>query len=130
MAGPEGIRVDGLKELQRDIRKAQDKELGKKLRAANKKAADVVKDRAKPEAPVQSGRLAKSVTSKAGQRDAHVKAGTAARVPYAGAIHFGWPRRGIKANRFLNRALWRTREQVGKVYEVEIEDLRKLISSL
>lgn len=124
------IRIEGLKELQRDLRKAQDKDSKKLLRKANKTAAEVVALRAaQKEAPRKSGRLRKSIGARAGQTSSKVKAGTASRVPYAGAIHFGWPRRNIRPNRFLNRALWRTRDQVRDAYSEALEVLAKALSS-
>lgn len=130
MSRKPSIEVDGLKALQREIRRTQDKELKRKLRTSNKKAAEVVKDRAASrEVPTKSGRLRKSIGVRAGQRDSKVKAGTASRVPYAGAIHFGWPRRGIRPNRFLNRALWRTRDEVREVYAVSLDQLAEALSS-
>lgn len=54
-------------------------------------------------APKRSGRLAASVRGNKAKAKAIVIAGRA-RVPYAGAINYGWPRRGIRPALFMQRA--------------------------
>lgn len=54
-------------------------------------------------APKRSGRLAGTVRGNKAKAKAVVIAGRA-RVPYAGAINYGWPKRGIKAALFMQRA--------------------------
>lgn len=93
------IQVDGLDELRRLVRKAPP-EIRKQLRATNKAAAEIVAAEARVLVPVRSGRLRSSIKATAGQKEASVKAGTAARVPYAGPVHFGWPGRPNKARRW------------------------------
>lgn len=129
MAQPSKIKVENLKELQREIRRLQDKELAKQLRQANKAAADLVRDEARTDAPELSGALARSVTTQAGQRDAAVKAGSPSRVPYAGVIHFGWPRRRIKPNPFLFGAFRKRRDEVSRTYEDLIHEVVKALES-
>lgn len=132
----EAIRVDGLKELQAKLR-AVDRALPRQLRAANKEAAQVVADRAKVLVPVRSGRLKGSIGVRAGQRDAEVKAGSAARVPYAGPIHFGWPGRPnrdrgwrggpIRPQPFLYQARDQRIGAVIAVYEQRIDKLTRSV---
>ena len=55
------IEVDGLKELQRELRNLGDKALPKEMRLINKDGADKVRDTARDMAPVVSGRLKKSI---------------------------------------------------------------------
>ena len=129
MARSGGFKVDGLKELQKEIRKTEDVELKKRLRLANKEAAQVVADQAKVEVPRRSGRLARSIGTQASQTSAFVKAGTAARVPYAGPIHFGWPKRNIRPQPFLYEALDKRIGEVRKAYEKNLEKLGKGLSS-
>lgn len=100
MAETEQARIEGLNEVLRDLHRFGDKDTPKAIRAANKQAAEVVVPTARAEAPRRSGRLAASVAAKATQKYGAVKAGTAARVPYAGPIHFGWFRRHIRPNPF------------------------------
>ena len=123
------IRVTGLRELQSKIRKLEDKDLRKELRAANKSAAEIVADQAAREAPKATGRLARSVKASAGQRDASIKAGTAARVPYAAAINFGWKAKGIQPNPFLYRAMAKVSDKASDVYETKIRALAERLGT-
>ena len=129
MARSGGFKVDGLKELQKEIRRTEDVELKKQLRLANKEAAQVVADQAKVEVPRRSGRLARSIGVQASQTSASVKAGTAARVPYAGPIHFGWPKRNIRPQPFLYEAMDKRIGEVRRAYEKNLEKLGKSLSS-
>jgi hypothetical protein len=99
------IEVHGLNETLRDLRRLNDKEIPKAIRQANKAAAEMVAPMARALAPQRSGRLAASVKARATQRSGAVVAGSKVRVPYAGPIHWGWPKRGIAANKFMLRAL-------------------------
>ena len=126
MAAPMAIRVTGLRNLQREAASIN-KDLGKELRKANKSAAEIVAEQARREAPRRSGRLAKSIGVVATQRGASVKVGTAARVPYAAPIHFGWFDRNIKANEFLYRAMAKTSKKAAEVYEKKIGELAERI---
>ncbi|MFC9739155.1 HK97-gp10 family putative phage morphogenesis protein [Streptomyces noursei] len=125
------VRVEGLNELKRALRQLRDTELNKKVRAVNKEAAEIVKPEARKTAPnhtrtakdakrYKPGKLEKSITVIASANSAAIKAGSASRVPYAGAIHFGYPKRRIRPNRFLYRAMARTSDQVSDTYEREI----------
>ncbi|WP_411144970.1 hypothetical protein [Streptomyces sp. x-80] len=125
------VRVKGMREMQRNIRRLRSRELNNSVRAANKAAAEVVKPAAESTAPkgrrdaksgrrYKPGKLAKSVKVTASGKGAAIKAGSAARVPYAGAIHFGYPKRHIRPNRFLYRAMARKSDAVSETYEREI----------
>jgi len=129
MARSGGFKVDGLKALQKEIRQTEDVELKKQLRLANKEAAQVVADQAKVEVPRRSGRLARSIGAQASQTSAFVKAGTAARVPYAGPIHFGWPKRNIRPQPFLYEAMDKRIGEVRKAYEKNLGKITKDLSS-
>lgn len=54
-------------------------------------------------APKRSGRLANTVRGNKAKAKAIVIAGRS-RVPYAGAINYGWPRRSIRPALFMQRA--------------------------
>jgi HK97 gp10 family phage protein len=126
---PEAIRIDNLRETAQAFRRAERKDLGKKLRLANKDAVEVVKDEAKSQVPVRSGRLRKSINTQASQTSASVKAGSAARVPYAGVIHFGWGRKGIHPQPFLFGAVAKKYDEVVEAYEKNIDKLKRDLSS-
>lgn len=124
-------RVEGLDELKRALRQLKDRDLNKAVREVNKSAAEIVKPEARRTAPAghrtpksskkyRPGRLAASIAVVASTNSAVIKAGSASRVPYAGAIHFGFPRRHIRPNRFLFRAMARTSDEVADTYDREI----------
>jgi len=126
------IQVDGLREFQRNVRTLRDKELNKAVREANKASGEVLIPQAKHESPdgrrdaksskkYRPGKLDKSIKVTASAKGAVIKAGSAARVPYAAAIHFGFRKRGINANRFLFRAMARRSAQVAATYERRIQ---------
>lgn len=123
------IRVDGLDELRRELRRTGDKELPKQLREANHAVSKRLAEAAALKAPVRTGRLRASVRGLAAQRDATVKAGTA-RVPYAAAVHWGTgPRPGqrgphnIARRPFIYEAAERMRDELADEYESIIEDM-------
>lgn len=119
--GAASVRVEGLKELQRELR-AVSKEAAKELREANLDAARMVALDAQHRAPVRSGRLQRSIRATATQRGAAVKAGNA-RVPYVAVIHFGSPKRHIRANPFIYDAADNRRADVVRRAERAIDDL-------
>lgn len=113
-----GIQVEGLREVLRDLRRLRDDETPKAIKAANLDAAKAVEPVAQAEAPKRSGRLARSVRASATKRVGTVKAGAAGKAKlYAGVIHFGWARRRIRANPFLDRAINRTIPLIRDTYE-------------
>jgi HK97 gp10 family phage protein len=122
-----GVKVDGLKDLQKQLRQAQDKDMKAALRMANKSGATIVADEARTRVPVRTGRLKASIGARAGQSSATVKAGTPGRVPYAGPIHFGWRERGITPQPFLYEALGAKWDDVYKNYD---DQINKLIQTL
>lgn len=88
----------------------------KVLKEINRKAASRVATAATSTTPVggpykaagrgrprSGGRLKASIRPGATTKAGVVKAGSS-RVPYAGPIHWGWPRRNIKAQPFLTTA--------------------------
>jgi HK97 gp10 family phage protein len=119
------IKVEGLKDLQRQLRALDDKSMKAELRKVNKGAATIVADEARNLVPVRSGRLRASIGARAGQTSASVKAGTAARVPYAGPIHFGWGARNIRPQPFLYEALGKKWKEVYSAYDKNVSDLVK-----
>lgn len=121
------IAVDGLKELNAALGKVS-KDLPNELKDIHKDLARPVANRAASMAPVgPSGRLAKSVRPSGTRRVASVLAGKKA-VPYAGAIHWGWPRRGIRANDFLTRAMHAEQSRTVDRYAEAMDDfLNRLI---
>jgi hypothetical protein len=70
------------------------------LKDANSAAAQTIASAASARAPRRSGALAGSVRGSRQARRVVVRAG-GARVPYAGVIHYGWPRHNISPQPFL-----------------------------
>lgn len=68
------IQVKGLREFQASLRKI-DTDLPKQLRVVNNGAAALVIDWAAPKVPRRSGRAARSLKARSGQRDAVIAAG-------------------------------------------------------
>jgi hypothetical protein len=98
---PSGVRVEGLtktvKALQGFGVEVSDlKEVFSNISAEGARLASSY-------APKASGRLGNTVRGNKAKNKAVVLAGRA-KVPYAGAINYGWPARDIKASLFMQRA--------------------------
>jgi hypothetical protein len=94
--------VSGLREVVRNLEKVG-------IEAADMKEVftaigQMVANQASLLAPRKSGRLAASIKPTKTKNKAAVRGGSA-RVPYAGAINYGWRKRGIAPSRFLQRAI-------------------------
>lgn len=82
-----------------------------------------IKGDAVPNTPVgATGLLRSSVRAGKAKTRATVSAGRA-KVPYAGVINYGWPKRGISPVHFLNDALDKNRERAGQELHTEMERL-------
>lgn len=125
----QAIRIENLRELDRALRQAGSTDLRRELRQSNRRAADIVRDEARSNVPQRSGALARSIGSQAGRTDAKVKAGSAARVPYAGPIHFGWPARNIRPQPFLYQAMAEKSDEVKAAYEEAMDRLGRQVST-
>lgn len=107
-----GVQVLGDNRLRRTLRKAGFDV--KELTRINKQAAGVVTVAAKARAPIgtksrktskryRPGKLSNSIRAGATTKAGVIRAGSK-RVPYASAIHWGWPKRNIKPNHFISDA--------------------------
>lgn len=121
MAVQTGVRVEGLREFNRALRRLPP-EYKNEQKAIHKKVAEPVARAAEPRAPSRSGRLAASIRAQGTQREGRVAAGKAS-VPYAGPIHWGWPARNIKAQPFLTDALASEENTVVDIYMIETDRL-------
>src|SRR4051812_26763405 len=100
MADRAGFKVEGLTQVVRAL-----KDIGLEaddLKDAFSKIAAEGAHVAAGFAPKRSGRLAASVRGNRAQSKAVITAGRAA-VPYAGAINYGWGKRGIAPSHFMQR---------------------------
>jgi len=123
----DSVKIEGLSKLQKDLRKLSTDALDlnkEEFLATNKKVAEIIIGESKKFVPVLTGALAQSVRNASTKKSAKVRAGSVA-VPYAGAIHFGWPSRGIRPNPFLYDAIDRRRDEVRDRYVDLIDALTK-----
>ena len=81
---------------------------------------NLVVDAANP--PVVSGNLAGTMRASRTKNKAVVRAG-GARARYAGAIHYGWPRRNIGAQPFLSEAVDANQNEILSKLDEGIGDL-------
>jgi hypothetical protein len=112
------VRIEGLDELVRTLKRAG-RDIDD-LKDAHIRAGQMVAAEAASLAPRLSGALSGSIRSAKQARRARVQAG-GARVPYAGAIHWGWPARGISENPFLTDAAQSTESRWTAGYLKDVE---------
>ena len=115
------VQIEGLARLVRTLRQAN-LELDD-LKQANYAAAQTVAQWAAVRAPRRTGRLGGSV----GPRKTAGAARVASSLVYAGPIHYGWPRRHIRAQPFVVRAAAETQSAWVADYE---KDLRRICANV
>ena len=125
---PDGIRVEvkGIADLARTFRKAGNEGARDLLIEANREAAARVARTARGLAPSRTGRLISTIRSAGSAKGGIVRSGSS-KVLYAGPIHFGWFRRGIKPNPFIFKAMDLEAE---KVYEIYLQRLDELLETV
>jgi len=115
-----GVRVEGLSKLVRDL-----EAVGVGVDDLKDAFADIAAKGARLAAsfaPQRTGALADSVRGNRAKSKAVVAAGSA-RVPYAGAINYGWPARNIKPVGFMQKADLAMRETAVTDLERAVERL-------
>lgn len=124
MSTETGIRIEGLDELARSMKRAgHDID---ELKDAHWRASQIVANAAASLAPRRSGHLAGSIRPTRQVKRARVQAGRAS-VPYAAPIHWGWPARNIDASMFVTRAAQQTEAEWTKAY---MEDVQKALDKV
>lgn len=121
-----GVEVEGVNRLARALQDAEP-ELAEELKVAHIGGAELVLKAALPLVPVRSGALKASLKATATGRSGRVKAGKKL-VPYAGPVHFGWPKRNIRPQPFLYDALDRRRQEVEDLFLDRVQDLADKIT--
>jgi hypothetical protein len=121
--GP-ALEVEGLRTLRASLKSAG-LELAD-LKRAHADVAQLVVRAAAPHAPHRTGALAASTRPSGTQSAAVVRAGRAS-IPYAGPIHWGWPRRGIPAQPWLYDAAVNSQQQWTGLY---LRKLQKIIDQI
>lgn len=112
------LRVTGAGEVQRDLAR-----LGLRLSDLDfTKIANEGMRLAAAFAPRRSGRLAASIKASKTKSRATIRAGSA-RVPYAGAINYGWRSRNIGPAYFMQRADLVLRRRVPRELQRQIRRL-------
>jgi len=115
------VMVEGLNEKVKALQ-----ELGVELDDIKDVFADIAKEGAEVAssfAPVKSGDLQNTIRGNRAKNKAVITAGRA-RVPYAGAINYGWPSRNIAPAAFLQKA---DEEMAGRSLKMLEEGIDKLI---
>lgn len=114
------LRLDGGRQLRAGLRNV---ESGlDDLKAAHKEAAGIAAGGASSRVPVVSGKLAGTIRAAGTKTAGIVRVGTK-RVPYAGAINYGWPARRIRPAFFLNDGAQATEPRWIPVYMHHLEEL-------
>jgi HK97 gp10 family phage protein len=116
------LQIEGLREVQRDLRRLGDS-TKTEMKETHREAGEVVARVAKTLAPVRTGRLASTIISSPTQRQGRVRVGRGQSIPYAGPIHFGWPARRISPQPFIYDALDSRQDEVRRIYERRIGEL-------
>lgn len=119
------VRVDGLRDLRRELRRAGRDMTD--LKDANAAAAALVAGAARAGAPHRTGSLAGSGRGNRAAGKATVSFG-GARLPYAGPIHYGWPAHHITANPFVIDAALATEPQWLPLYEHDLAGIADSIA--
>ena len=115
------VQIDGVDRLVRALN-AAGLDLGD-LKAALKQAAEIVEQTAATKAPRgETDRLVNSLRSSATKKAGVVRAGRKS-VPYAGPIHWGWPKHNIKPQTFITDAARNTEPQWVQVFEREVDNI-------
>lgn len=109
------VKILGLNQLRSSLRKAGVDMAD--MKEANTQAARTVSVRGSAIAPTRTGKLAGSLRPARQVARAVVRSN----VVYAGPIHWGWPRRHIKAQPFLVTAAEETRPQWLDEYEKALQ---------
>lgn len=114
------LQVLGAKGLRRTLKEAglsvQD------LKDSHAKVAKLVETEARPDTPVRTGKLKRSMRSSGTQTAAIVRVGTAA-VPYAGPVHWGWEARHIKAQPWVWEEAQHSEPQWLNLYMHDLEGI-------
>ena len=119
------IQITGAREFRRNLNKMAKGLGGSEMKKVHLDVAKLVERKTAQITPVRSGRLRGSVRGKSTTREATISAGKSG-IPYAGVIHFGWPRHNIRPNRFLYRGIAQTPWQlVLEEYASGVDDIAK-----
>lgn len=118
------VEIDGARELRRTLRAAGD-DL-EDLKAANQAAANIAAAAAKSEAPKLTGRLAGDIRASGTKTAGIIRAGRK-KLPYAGVIHWGWPKRNILAVPYITAGAQQTESIWVPLYQKQLDQALKKV---
>lgn len=118
------VEVEGARQLRKTLRAAGD-DLAD-LKDANQRAADIAVTAAKAGAPRRSGALAGDIRASGTKTAGIIRAGRK-KIPYAGAVHWGWPSRGIAAQPYMAEGAQRTESIWVPLYQQLMDDALKKV---
>lgn len=110
------LRIDGGARLRRTLKSAG-VDLAD-LRDLNRQVGNVIRPTATSNAPVgpdAGGHISSTIRVTATNRTAFIRVGNK-RFPYAGPLHWGWFKRGIKPNPWLSQAAQSTEPRWQEIY--------------
>lgn len=116
MAEGGSISVEGGARLRRTLRKAGADM--KDLTRLHRRVGEIIVPRAvalAPSGPESGGHIRNTVRATAAQRHSTIRAGNKSK-PYGPPLHWGWPRRGIKAQPWISQAAQDTEPQWSAVF--------------
>lgn len=120
MAGRTVVRVQGLRELRRRLRRIEGGL--DDLKAEHAWVADYVGGKARPATPYRTGRLYGTGRASGTKTNSIVRYGRAS-APYAAVIHYGWPDRGIRPQTWVIDAAQRSEPIWAAHFNATIADL-------
>ena len=122
------MRVGGIASLAMSIRRMQDVELTKEMKAASKAAAEKVVPVAQTMAPVRTGALRQSIRATSTRRHGIINAGYPSRVKYAYNIHRGFTTAdGFRyiGKKYISNAVPEAWPQIVKEYTASMNSIAK-----
>lgn len=125
------IKIEGLKEFQKQLRTIEDG-LQKQLRVALNQGADIIVDAATKRMPRRTGAAIASIKAQSSQREARVIGGSK-KAPYVGWLEFGGKvgrdkktkRPFIKGGRYVFPAFGAHRDEVLEIIVRELDALAR-----
>ena len=118
---PEQLEIRGLTRFRSTLKKAGADMAD--MKAANVAVANTVVARARAIGPQRTGRLVGSVQPAKTVGRARVRSN----LIYAPVIHWGWPRRNIRPNKFVLAAAEQTSPEWIETYEKALQDLSNTV---
>lgn len=112
------VKVEGARRLRATLKKAGADM--SQLKEVNRSAAATVAGHSEFNVPFHEGHLKATIRPAATQRAGIVRAGFK-RVPYAGVIHWGWPKKNIKAQPWMTDAAKLTEPIWVEQYETHLK---------